>query len=142
MTSSKIMTLPEKILILIAATLLYSCVSTQKKIDCSVFKKGIFELHSKFDNSIYIIERNDSIQTETNTKTWHVVKARIKWTGECEYELNYFQQTTNTADTIIPFIQTGTLKTQIFKTTKNYYVFRSTMDGIDKTLTDTLRVIK
>jgi hypothetical protein len=136
------MTRLHKCQILTFTILLWSCTSTQKQIDCSIFKKGRFELHSEFDNSISIIERSDSIQTETNSQTGHVVKARVKWTGNCDYELNYFQQTTNTTDTIIPFIQTGTLKTQIIKATKGYYVFRSTMTGTDKTFTDTLRVVK
>jgi len=123
-------------------TALLSCSSMQKHIDCSKFRKGKFELHSKYDNSVSLIQRNDSIQTEYNKTTGHIAKAKIKWKSECEYELQYFQQTTNSTDTIIPFLQTRPLITKIIKATKQYYVFTASMADTDKTLTDTLFIVK
>jgi hypothetical protein len=136
------MTKTFSLIVIIATYLLISCTSAQKQFECEKFKTGHFELHSKFDNSISLIDRNDGIQTETNAATGHITKAHIKWTGKCEYELLYFAQTTSTADTIIPFIQTRPLKTTILKTGKDYYIFKATMDGTDKSLVDTLRLIK
>lgn len=74
-------------------TILLSCSSMQKNIDCSKFRQGEFELHSRYDNSVSLIQRNDSIQTEYNKSTGLIVKAKIKWASQCEYELQYFQQT-------------------------------------------------
>lgn len=123
-------------------TILLSCSSTQKQTDYSKFRQGKFELHSKYDNSVTLIQRNDSIQTEYNKSTGHVVKAKIKWTSECEYELQYFQQTTNSTDTIVPFVQARPLKTKIIKATKEYCVFIASMADTDKTLTDTLFLVQ
>lgn len=124
------------------ATLASSCASTSKQTDCEMFKTGRFELRSTVDNSISLIDRNDSVQTETNNKTGHVVKARIKWTSSCEYELTYFAQTTNSADTIMPIVQSRPLKTTIQKTSKDFYVFKASMEGTNVTLVDTLKVVK
>lgn len=131
------------ILILFFATFLWtSCDSSRKNFSCDNFKTGRFELHSEFNNSTSIIDRDDSIQTETNTLTGHIVKAKIKWTDKCEYELIYVEQTLNSSDTIVPLIQSKSLNTKILKATKDYYVFQSSMEGINNILIDTLKVIK
>lgn len=87
------------------------------------------------------IERNDSIQTEINSNSKNIVKAKIKWKGECEYELTYLEQTTNSPDTINSFIQSRVLNVIILEATKDYYIFKATMADTDKTLTDTLRIL-
>lgn len=130
------------ILSLAATLLLTSCASSRKHADCKKFKTGRFALHSEVDNSTSLVERNDSIQTETNKTTGHVVKARIKWTANCEYELSYFEQTTNSSDTIVPFVQSRPLKTTILQTGKDYYIFKSSMEGTNVTLVDTLKVVR
>jgi hypothetical protein len=128
--------------LLITTSIVVSCASANKQTDCERFKTGRFELHSQVDNSISIIERNDTIQTETNTKSGSIVKARIKWRANCEYELTYFAQTKNTSDTIVPFVQSRPLKTTILQTDKNYYIFKSSMEGTSVTLVDTLKVLR
>lgn len=129
-------------LFLIAIAFAVSCASTNKQTDCKRFKTGRFELHSKVDNSISLIERNDSIQTETDSKSGSVVKARIKWTANCEYELTYFSQTSNSSDTIVPFVQSRPLKTIILQMGKDFYVFKASMEGTNVTLVDTLKIVK
>jgi len=129
-------------LIITPTFLMISCTSSKNQVDCEKFKTGRFELHSEFDNSVSLIDRNDSIQTETNTTSGLLAKYKIKWTGKCQYELIYFKQTSSAADTIIAFVQSRPLKTTILKTGKDYYIFRSAMDGTDKSLVDTLRLIK
>lgn len=127
--------------VLTAFFFLTSCAS-RKQSECEKFRTGRFEIRSELDNSITTIERNDSIQTETSNTTGHMVKARIKWTGDCGYELRYFAQTTNSSDTIVPFIQARPLKTTILQTGSNYYIFKSSMEGIEITLVDTLTVVE
>jgi hypothetical protein len=129
-------------LFLTATFLVTSCASSRKQADCEKFKTGRFELRSELDNSITTIERNDSIQTETSNKTGHITKARIKWIADCEYELTYFAQTTNSSDTIVPFVQSRPLKTTILQTGKDYYIFKSSMEGTNVTLVDTLKVVR
>ena len=127
---------------LIATVLLTSCISATKPTNCENFKNGRFEIHSNFDNSISIIDRNDSIQTETDSKTGQVTKARINWTTECEYELFYFTPTSDTSDKIDSFLQSRPLKTIIIKNSEDYYIFKSSMEGIGVTLVDTMRVLR
>jgi hypothetical protein len=129
-------------LVLTMGFLLASCASANKQSNCENFKAGRFELHSEGDNSVLLIDRNDSIQTETNKSTGHIVKARIKWIGICEYDLTYFTQTTNSSDTIVLFVQSRPLKTRIIQTGKDFYIFKFSMEDTNVTLVDTLRVVK
>ena len=115
-----------------------SCSSTQRPDNCGNFKQGKFRLTSRIDNSYTIIERRDSIQTETNLKTGHIVIAIVNWTNPCEYELQYQIQTKNSDDTIISFLQSKPLKTKIIKATKGYCIFEAQVDSIDHTYVDTL----
>lgn len=70
------------------------------------------------------------------------MKAKIKWTGECEYELTYLEETSNNPDSLINIIKSLVLKAIILKTTKDYCIFKANMLGTNVSLTDTLRVIK
>ncbi len=131
-----------KFLPLLFTFIMLSCSSKHTQTNCKNFKQGHFKLFSEIDNSVSLIDRNDSMQTETNPATGHFVKAAIKWTNDCEYELFYFQQSNNSADTISPFLQTRPLKTKIIKATKDYYVFTATMADTGVILTDTLFIIR
>lgn len=126
----------------IATLFLMSCASTQRQNKCDYFKEGKFKLNSRFDNSYYIITRQDSTQTETNSKTGQATTAKITWTKPSEYVLQYKTQTRNTEDTIIPFLQTRPLKTKIIKTTKDYCIFETHLDSVNLTYVDTLWRLK
>ena len=119
-----------------------TCAFNKKQISCEQFKKGLFELHSEVNNSISLIDRNDSIQTETDLSTGHIVKTRIKWTSNCDYELLYISQLNNSEDSIGFSMQSKPLKTTIVQTHKDYYIFKSTMEGADFVFVDTLKVVK
>ena len=131
-----------KSLLFLTAVFLSSGTSCQNHNNCSKFKIGRFLFHSKFDNSTTIIERNDSIQTETNLNSGVIVKSKVKWTGECEYLLTYYDQSKKSSDSIVLYVQTHPLITKILKTGKDYYIFQSSMGGVDQMLTDTLKVLK
>src|SRR5689334_19062119 len=83
---------------------LTSCKSNNST-DCSRFRTGRFELHSEADNSNTIIVRNDSIQSETNDRTGETVKTKIKWPGDCEYELTFIDQTKKISDKEKTFLE-------------------------------------
>src|SRR5262249_22768759 len=86
-----------------ATCILFSCMLKNSKADCESVKTGNFEMRSEIDNSVSLINRNDSIQTETNTKTGHIVRSRIKWNTNCEYILTYLSQTKNSSDTVASY---------------------------------------
>ena len=90
-------------------------------------------------NSKSIIERNDTIQVETNLTTGDVLKARIRWTSNCEYELFYIS---NSKDSISTYIKTHALKNVILQSNEDYYIAKSTFEGLTITLIDTVRVVK
>lgn len=121
---------------------LISCVTIKSEHDCEKFKKGRFRSRSEFDNSVSIIHRTDSFQIESNSSTGDVLKAKIKWLSNCEYELEFISESSNAVNKIDTFIAIRPLKTVILKTTRNYYIFKSTMEGSDVALTDTLEIIK
>jgi hypothetical protein len=139
--TSKQMKRPSTTLFIISTFLLTSCATRSQK-SCDDFKNGKFILKSRFDDSYSIINRNDSIQTEINSKTGDIVTAKIRWTSACAYELQYQTQTKNSSDTIVQYLQARPLKTTITKTTKNYCVFESHVDSVDLKYVDTLRVLR
>ena len=106
---------------------------------CERYKTGRFETHSEINGTRSIIERNDSLQTETNLSTRNITKARIRWISTCEYELSYIS---SSSDTIDEYIKARPLKNVILKSKKNFYIAKSMMEGIDFTLIDTVRIIK
>lgn len=123
---------------LVVTFLLMSCASTQRQNNCDNFKEGKFKLNSHFDNSYYIINRQNSTQTETNSRTGQVTTASITWTNPCEYELLYQAQTKNSADTINSFLQTRPLKTKIIKVANDYCIFEAHVDSVNLKYVDTL----
>ena len=129
------------LIFLIPIYLLNSCVSSNQTPDCEMYKTGRFELHSKINNSITTIDRHDSIQIETNKNNGDVVKAIIRWSGNCEYELSYLSEQSPSQDTIASFIKSTQLKTVILKADKDYYVFKSSIEGSSMTLIDTIWVL-
>jgi hypothetical protein len=131
-----------KLIVFLSATILLSCGSRNRKLDCNRFKAGKFLYYSKLDGRTITIERNDSIQTEINKANGHFVKAKIKWTHDCQYELTYMGEATSSADAIVPYIRSHPLKTEILEAGKDYFIFKSTMEGIKTTLIDTMFVLQ
>lgn len=127
---------------LIATLFIVSCASTKRQNMCDYYKKGKFGLKSKVDNAYYIINREDSIQTETNSKTGQTATLRITWTTPCEYQLQFKTISKNNGDSIDTFIQTRPIKTKIFLATKDYCIFESHMDNVDFIYRDTIWRLK
>lgn len=119
-----------------------ACSSTIKKSDCYNFKNGEFKLASHSDNSYFIIARHDSIQTETNNKTGQTVTAKILWINPCEYELKYQRQIRNKPDTITSFLQNKPLRVKITKATKEYCIFETYFESVNRKYVDTLWRLK
>lgn len=123
--------------------LLISCADKEEK-DCSRFKTGKFIYFIKFQNTKYLVERNDSFQTETNQITGSVNKYEIKWLDECSYELKFISKVPE--DTAPNEMMNKTraipLKTTILKSTEDYYVFEAKKEGIPMVLRDTMWVKK
>lgn len=107
-------------------------------MNCERFKIGRFQTRSEYDNSISIINRNDSLQIETNLTTGNITKAHIKWISNCQYDLIYI----SSSDSFNSYVKSHILKTVIIQSKKDYYIAKSSMEGIDLTLVDTIRILK
>lgn len=114
-----------------------SCNSRQN-VHCEQFKTGRFVIQSELDNSITIIERNDSLQVERNQITGAISKARIKWISDCEYELYFL----SSSDSFPEYFKTHLLKNVITQTHRDYCIVNSTIEGVNVILKDTLRILR
>ena len=119
-----------------------ACGVTKNRTSCKDFRNGKFSMRSEFDGSETVIERRDSIQIETNLASGSVINSKVSWTNPCEYELMYTSSIVLGSDSIHSFVQARRLKTKILKVEDDYYIFESSMDGIELKLIDTLRVLK
>ena len=118
--------------------LLVSCVPPKSSNDCDKLKKGKFKLYSKIDNTSWIIDRQDSIQYETNLKTGEVTIMQITWIAQCEYQLLRLNNTEKKGDSLISAIRKKPLLTKVTAIAKDYYVFESHKEGIPMRYSDTL----
>jgi hypothetical protein len=129
-----------------SVALLCSCREhkTKKEESCEQFRNGNFKFNPKGQmlGTTFLIERKDSIQIETETKTGNYSRLSVKWTGPCKYEVKMLETTFNYPDSIQNVRRTQAFKTEILSWTKDYYVFRSTRENTNFVLTDTLWVVR
>ena len=133
---------PYRILSLFAILIMDVFNAEAQNPDCALFRRGTFTIKSPVDESYTIIVRTDSTQTETNTLSNQQMVARVTWTSNCSYELLYLSGITNKGDSIPVSVQAKALRTTILKTTKDYCVFESSMDGIAMKYSDTMRILR
>ena len=127
---------------LIISVLFISCASAPKPEDCARFKVGRFQIRSEFaDGAITNISRNAFTQTETDVRTGIVIREKIRWISDCEYELTFTSSKGDNADTMVEFLKANTLTTKIISTAPNYYIFQSSVEG-GRILTDTMVMVE
>lgn len=99
--------------------LIASCQSNYEikasKTDCAKFKKGIFFHRAEGDPTLYKIERSDTTQKEFIGKTGDFATLRIKWTGDCSYELTFLNQHINVSDSVPESYQQTKVKVDIIR---------------------------
>jgi len=125
-----------------------SCGNVSNKMfdscdNCEQFRNGKFKLtlKTKTEDIHFLIERNDSIQTETVVNTGQVAKLRIKWTSPCSYECLLLETWPAEDAETMSKRKTVQLQTNIISCSEDYYVFES--KKIDnKTFGDTIWVIE
>jgi hypothetical protein len=125
--------------------LIFSCVTSPDSGDCGQFKNGKFIFHLRGQNpgeDIYFsINRQDSIQMESDKKSGNYTKLRLHWTDKCKYETLVLESTYPFSDSVQNSRKTIPMKTEIIAWTKDYYVF-SSHRGNSPTMTDTMWVEK
>ena len=128
------------IIIIISVMLLFSCSSNENKSFCKIYKNGRFIYLMEKSLDTILIERNDTVQIETNLTTKNKIVEKIKWISDCEYEVSYLEQTKPTSDTIVASLQNQKITTTILKANKNYCVYKAEVKGYGISIVDTLIV--
>ena len=111
------------ILPLLSFIAFFSCnTTTSKNFNCEQFKNGNFIFKS--GGMTFLINRQDSIQTETDPKTGYYSKLKVKWTDDCNYEGLSMESTFPFSDSIQNIRKTIPIKVQITGAGKDFYVFK------------------
>jgi hypothetical protein len=123
---------------------LLACGFSEKDSNCDRFKQGNFRYRFRGQNyqTDFLIHRNDSVQTEVDSKSGKTSKLSVKWTGECKYELRLLETTFDFPDSVQGIRKILPTKTEILSSTKDYYIFQTTRENSDFVMTDTLWVEK
>ena len=110
--------------------------------NCARFRTGHFRYRHIEPGFHYaaLIDRNDSIQTETDEITGDVSKLAMHWVGDCHYQLRLISSTKPFADSIQRYRKAVPLQTEIILVTDHYYLFTSCREKGSLTLTDTIWV--
>jgi hypothetical protein len=97
----------------------FFCYSQTNSPVCSLFKTGNFAYRDSATNSIWEITRTKKKQLEKNNLTGTIIKNKIRWLSDCEYQLT--QIWTNKKEW-----RKGNFKSRIYKiipTAENIYNF-------------------
>lgn len=104
----------------------FSC-SNNHKVGCEIYRNGnfIFRLSPQYGGNISLINRNDSIQIETDKETGFYSKLKIYWLDECTYEVLLLETTFPFSDSIQHIRRTIPMRAEILVKEKEYYVFKA-----------------
>ncbi len=131
-----------QLLFILTITSIFSCANSDRG-DCGQFKNGkfILRLRGQQGDMVFHINRQDSIQMETDEQTDYYTKLRVRWTDKCKYEVIVLESTFPFPDSIQNSRKTIPLQAEIIAWAKDYYVY-SAHRGNFPTITDTMWVEK
>ena len=109
-----------------------SCSQTKS---CKSYRTGKFILKDNQKSLEYTIERNDSIQTETNLKTGQISKYKIDWESECKFSLTIIEG----RQELLDFYKNKKLHIEIVEIYNDGYKFSAKLDGFDQIKYQTVR---
>ncbi|WP_345170424.1 hypothetical protein [Algibacter aquimarinus] len=102
---------------------------------CSDFKVGDFK-YSNPEYSEWIINRTDSTQIETSTKTGIKIFSSVDWKSDCEYILTSYKVLNSDAKNIVGSI----FHVEIIKTLADSYICISKNDAIDDMVLEMIKI--
>ena len=107
---------------------------------CAPYKKGTFYYHftSQGKTFNYTVTRSDSTQTESNQLTGNSAVFKIRWSGDCFYELRFISGTETLSKELSDLKRQMVVRTKIVSGTKDYYLFESTSNLSANVLKDTV----
>jgi len=129
--------------IFIGSIFLLACSDPPGPNNCSLYKEGTFYYHFKDHNKEhYTITRKGPTQIEKNGNDSNIAEYKILWTDSCSYDLIYIKETNKLSKEMLDFKKKLVVHTTILSGTKEYYLFKSTSDLVDKVFEDTLWLTK
>ncbi len=124
---------------------IFFCSMKKPADGCERFRNGkyIFKIRGKQkgEDILFLIERRDSIQTETEIKSGKYSKLSVKWTSNCVYEVKMLETSFSLPDSIQWIRRTVPFVTKIIGWADNYYVFKASR-GNTVAITDTVWLVK
>jgi hypothetical protein len=131
-----------KMIPIVCVIFLLACTSANKHNACEKFKTGTFIYNIRNPNGqigrTFLINRNDSIQIETDKASGETSKLSVTWIDKCTYALRILESTFNFPDSIQKLRKKVPIKNTILSTTATYCIFEARREGINYILIDTL----
>jgi hypothetical protein len=122
-----------------------SCAPKKSQVNCSKYKTGSFLLYYKApqrqDDITFTITRNQSIQTEINSKTGEILTYKIHWVDSCTYQLHFQKSSLDQPDADLINRIKFPLTVTLLAGTDDYYVFEAQRE-ISKFRADTMWIKK
>lgn len=128
----------------IISAFLASCANTPTAVNCKQYRTGKFRFTGANNGKIvnYIIERNNSIQTEQCPEMGTYGTFKISWKDDCTYLLAYMSGKESLSPEEEKLKRKMVLETTILGGTENYYIFETTNNLVDQVMKDTMWLIK
>ena len=134
----------QPLIAIVAITLLASCADTPTAVNCKQYRTGKFRFTENREGKIvnYIIERNNSTQTEQSPEKDSYGTYKISWKDDCTYLLAFMSGNDNLPPEMEKVKRKMVIETKILSGTENYYLFESTNNIYDHVMKDTMWVVK
>jgi hypothetical protein len=118
--------------------LVTSLAWTRDELNCKQFKTGKFTLTEKERAGTYIVDRDQSFQTETDVAKGVTIRFKVTWLSDCTYQLTIVEG----QDEAMNSYRGKTLTVRILETYPDGYKFEVRMEGSDFRLVETLKRMK
>lgn len=106
---------------------------------CSKIKKGKFYFYPPNSEKEFLIVRNNSIQKEININIGDTSYWKIYWQSPCIFNLKFLRKSQPVSHEELQFYNSHKTVIEVLKVTKDYYVFKGSLDSINTgAVTDTL----
>jgi hypothetical protein len=121
----------------VALLAIISCNHTPAAGDCKKFHNGKFRVLYENEGraGIFTMEGNRQIYVTEGENDTSVFAVRRM--NDCSYELHYLSGKIPLPDSIAQYYRTHPSKVNIIKTSENYFLFTTEMEGVEIVINDT-----
>ncbi|ANH80063.1 hypothetical protein A8C56_02855 [Niabella ginsenosidivorans] len=114
-------------------------LSTLGQSECTEVRNGKFYFYPQNSRQSFLIIRNSSLQREINVATNDTSYWKVRWKSPCMFDLIFLRTTKVLPAEEMKFYKLNFISAQILKVTKDYYIFKGGINGLDvNAVTDTM----